>query len=232
MILYNASTSNGLRNFTRFLTNTNTTTYSNADLDASLNTYYHYFVNEILGAMDSWDFQGEIATADLVASQQEYVLPTDILKIKRVEISYDGTNWYMAEPFDINMRGRATDTTSIAADFSKSKPYFDAYDNSVFLYPIPDTAVTAGLKVWYEKEPTELSSATSEPSFLEAYHKGLAFGAAKDFFYKYGKYNDANAMDNELSRHINRAKDFYNRKVQDQPYIITPLYVDYDYGQE
>jgi hypothetical protein len=219
-ILYNASTSNGIANQARFLTNTNTTTYTAADLYASINTYYHYFVNEILEAMDGWDFQGEIATTDLVASQQEYVFPTDILKVKRVEITYDGTNWYNAEPFDINMRAKATDTTSITNDFSTNKPYFDCFENSMFLYPIPDAAVTSGLKIWYEKEATELSGATDEPVFAEAYHKGLSYGAAKDWFQKYSEvpanFKKAQTMSAEMQNSINRMKVFYNRKTQDE----------------
>lgn len=227
-MLYNASTSNGIANFARFLTNTNTTTFSAADLYASVNTYYHFFVNEILEAMDGWDFKGEIATANLVSAHQEYVFPTDILKIKRVEITYDGTNWYNASPFDINMRSTATDTTSVASDFEKSSPYFDAYDNSMFLYPIPDANVTNGLKIWYEKEATELSSATDEPVIAEAYHKGLSYGAAKDYFQKYGK-TEANVMEAELQKYISRMKVFYNRKTQDDIYKVETSFVDYEY---
>lgn len=233
MILYNASTSAGLRNQTRFLTNTDTTTYSNADLDASINTYYHLFVNEILEAMDGWDFQGEIATTNLVANQQEYVFPTDILKIKRVEITYDGTNWYNAQPFDINMRGTATDTTSIASDFDKSSPFFDAFENSLFLYPIPDAARTAALKIWYEDEVAELSNATDEPDFAEAYHKGLCYGAAKDWFQKYAEVpaniKKAQMMENEMQAYITRMKVFYNRKTQDDVYAVETGYVEWEY---
>ena len=220
MILFNASTSSGIANQARFLTNTNTTTYTAADLYASINTYYHFLVNEILEAMDGWDFKGEVATTSLVASQQEYVFPTDILKIKRVEITYDGTNWYVANNFDINMRAKATDTTSITSDFSTSKPFFDAYDNSMFLYPIPTAAVSAGLKIWYEKEATELSAAGDEPVFAEAYHKGLSFGAAKDWFQKYSEIpanlKKAQTMGGELQNYITRMKVFYNRKTQDE----------------
>jgi hypothetical protein len=233
MILYNASTSAGLRNFTRFLTNTNTTTYSNADLDAALNTYYHQFTNDILESMDDWDFQGEVATASLVASQQEYIFPTDLLKIKRVEVSYDGTNWYVAKPFDISERSEPLDTTSVATDFSTTDPYYDAHDISLFLYPIPSSNVSGGLKIWYEKEATELTAVTNEPVFAEAYHKGLAYGAAKDYFEKYmevaGNANKAVQMEKNLEVVRQRMKDFYARRNQDRDYVMLPAFEDYDY---
>ena len=233
MILYNGSTGAGIANQARFLTNTNTTTYPASDLYPIINTYYHFFVNEILEAMDGWDFQAEIATTDLVANQQEYTFPSDILKIKRVEISYDGTNWYVAQSMDINMRGTATNTSLIASDFNKNEPYYDAMEDSLFLYPIPDVAVTAGLKIWYENEATELSGATDQPVFAEAYHKGLAYGAAKDYFQKYaeidGNLVKARTMQEEMNAYVSRMKVFYNRKVQDEIYAVEPGFVDYEY---
>jgi hypothetical protein len=236
MILYNSSLSDGLRNFTRFLTNTNTTTYTNADLDASLNSYYDMLAGEILDSMDEWDFQGEYATTDLVASQQEYSLPSDILKIKRVEISYDGTNWYPAAPMDINERNGALDSTSVASDFSTSAPYFDLMDNSLFLYPIPTAASTAGLKIWYEKNVTHLSAATDEPNIAKPFHKALAYGAAIDWLDKYAEVgtnqNKSQLYEAKLEKMISRMKNFYRKHNQDRKYTIEPNYVDYGYGNE
>jgi hypothetical protein len=183
--------------------------------------------------MDGWDFQGETATTNLVANQQEYSLPSDILKIKRMEITYDGTNWYNVMPFDVNMRGASTDTTSIARDFNKNEPLFDLMEDSVFLYPIPDTAVVGGLKIWYENIATELSSATDEPVFADAYHKGLAYGAAKDYFQKYaeieGNVSKAKLMEQEMNAYISRMKIFYNKKTQDDIYSVETGFVDYGY---
>lgn len=236
MILYNASTSAGLRNFTRFLTNTNTTTYTDADLDASLNMYYHMFVNEALQAMDDWDFQLDSATADLVANQQEYVFPSTILKIKRIEVSYDGTTWYKVTPMDINERGKATSTTDIRNDFTVENPYADIMDNSIFLYPIPTANVTGGIKIWYAKEATELSAATDEPNLPEAYHKGLCYGAAMDYFDKYleveGNNTKRSRMNASLEDTLDKLRNFFNTKNMDRDYVLQPAHegVDSEYG--
>ncbi|MEB3330854.1 MAG: hypothetical protein VKQ33_16655, partial [Candidatus Sericytochromatia bacterium] len=120
---------------------------------------------EILSAIDGWDFKAETATTNLVASQQEYVLPADILKIKRVEVTYDGTNWAKANFFDINEKTGSTSTTDIANEFNTNEPYVDLMDDSLMIYPIPSSNVTAGLKIWYEKEQDELTAATDEPAF-------------------------------------------------------------------
>ncbi len=236
MQLYNASVSSGLRNFTRFITDTDTTTFTNSDLDASLNMYYDLFVSEIIDAMDEWDFSAEIATTDLVANQQEYTFPTDILKIKRVEVTYDGSNWKKAEPMDVNEVGTATDATTVGGHFTQSEPYFDLMDTGMMLYPIPSSAVTGGLKIWYEKLAAQLSSDTDEPSIARPFHKGLCYGAAKDYFEKYidvgSNSTKAQTAGNNLETIIQRAKVFYRKKNQDRQYVIGGYDPDYDYGTE
>lgn len=232
MILYNASLSSGLRNYTRFLTNTDSTTFTDADLDASLNMYYHLFVGEILAAQDDWDFQGDYATTDLVANQQEYVLPANILKIKDIEITYDGTNWYKLSKLDHSEIGTATDTLSISQEFFTTKPCGDLMDNSIFLYPIPQSNITGGLKIWFSKEVTELSNATDEPVFSEAYHKGLCYGAAKDYFEKYlditSNAGKRDRMEMNMQELIVKMKEFYNTKDQDREYVVSSYDSDFD----
>ena len=234
MILYNASTSEGLINFTHYITNTDSGTYSDADLTAALNMYYSFVVNEVLDSMDGWDFQGEVATTTLVANQQEYVFPTDLVKFKRCEISYDGVNWYRVETFDINERGRATDSKSISEDFDQSQPFMDLDDGSLFLYPIPTQTVSAGLKIWYEKEITPLANDTDEPTFSRAYHKILCFGAAKDYFMQNIEIEGFEAkikiVNSDFDKMLERMKNYYNKKTQDNHYELSPGYVEYDYG--
>jgi len=203
----------------RYFTRTTVVNYSDADLKSNINNYLHYFVNEILESMDDWGFGETNTSQDLVASQQPYTFPSGILKVKRVEISYDGTNWKEAQPFDINMRNGANDTTTISQDFSQSLPFYDAFGTILNLYPIPDIAVTNGLKIWYEKEATELSASSDEPTFAEAYHKALAYGAAKDYFQKRKKFKEAQTMDSEMNNLLGRMKVFYNRRIPDENFV-------------
>jgi len=235
MVLSNASLYTGIREFARRFSNSNTTNYPNAQLDASVNAYYDSFVSEVLKSMDDWDFQGEIATSSLVANQQEMVFPSDILKIKRVEVTYDGTNWYTATKFDISERSSANDTTSIARDFDVSKPYVELHDNSVFLYPIPTVSVTGGIKIWYEKLPTFLSAVTDEPTFSRPFHVGLAYGAAKDFLEQYpSKENSPRLVSatNNVTVVLGRMKEFYQKKDQDRDYVVSASYVEWGYGND
>lgn len=232
MNLYSPSTSLGLRNFTRYITNTNTATFPNADLDASLNMYYQLFVTEILQAMDGWDFGAEIATADTVAGQQEYTFPTTILKIKRIETTYDGINWVKVNSLDISEMSQAVSST----EFNTNSPFFDLMDNSLFLFPTPTSSIAGALKIWYEKEVTALTSDTDSPLIPEAFQKGLCYGAAKDYLEKYADTDESqrkwqtkwNIMKTNFDEILQRMKDFYSTREQDKEYFVLPADQGYD----
>jgi hypothetical protein len=189
--------------------------------------------------MDDWDFQGEVATTSLVANQQEYVFPTDILKIKRIEITYDGSTWVEARPEDINER--EYDSGSVARindNYDQGEPKYDLMDNSLFIKPVPTTAVTSGLKIWYEKLVTQLSADTDEPVIPRPFHKGLTYGAAKDYFEKNlekeGMTSKLNNANQNLETIISRMKAFYRKKDQDRQYNVENYDTsnNFDYGNE
>src|SRR3990167_5167830 len=123
---------NTLRGFARFITDTDSSSFTDAQIDGLLNHYYHFLINEIIASMDQWDVQGQIATTDLVVDQEEYPFPSYALKIKRIEITYDGTNWYEVRFIDYNERSKPFDTTSISNDFDKTSPYAEIFANSIF----------------------------------------------------------------------------------------------------
>lgn len=233
MILYNASTSLGLRNKTRFLTRTDDVTYTDADLDANLNNWLSIMTTEILSAIDGWDFKAETATAALVAGQQEYTLPTDILKIKRIEVTYDGTNWRKANFFDINERDTQSDATTVANEYNTNEPYVDLMDESVMLYPVPTANQTTGIKIWYEKDQEVLAAATDEPAMAKPFQLGLCYGAAKDYFEsrpeKAGFSDRASLAERNLNKTISSMKTFYNTRNQDRDFTFTAGFQDYDY---
>lgn len=227
MILYGGNS--GLIDDVYFLTAQNSANFNSAIVMTNINHYYDMFVNEILDAQDDWDFEGQIATANIVANQQDYAFPTDILKAKRLEISYDGTNWYAAQPMDENdYRLRSIGLSADVNDyFDETCPYFAAHDNSLYLYPVPDTAVTSGLKLWYSDQVVPLSAATMSPVFQKAYHRGLSYGVAKDWFQKIGDQQKSVEMNAEMEKIIARMKNFYSNRFQDREYRLKPLIENY-----
>jgi hypothetical protein len=152
------------------------------------------------------------------------------MTIVRVEVTYDGTNWSRAVPFDIRMREKATDTTSIGNDFSTSNPFYDLEGNSIYLYPIPTSNITNGLRVWTTREATNLSLTTDEPNIVEPYQHFLSIGAALAYLVANPNPERTTSIaqlraDLELLRQ--KIRSFYGFRQQDMTYRLTPKYENY-----
>lgn len=191
MVLNNVSLSTGLTQDTFFLLNGQTTAeYPTLDLNRNLNAWYRRCVSWILQSVDGWEFNDGTATANLVASQQAYTFNqgsssfnvTDVLKISRVEVTYDGTNWYKASPMQLNDFNLAkSQASNISGTFSTTSPYYDIHHNTIDLYPVPTANVTAGLKIYYDLDITDLAAAGDTPIIPAEFHRILSLGAAFDW---------------------------------------------------
>jgi len=215
----NTATSQGILQDIDYLCNTNTASYTVENKTRNANLWHNRMVVEILDSMDEWDFQGEIATSDLVASQQEYTFPTDILKIKRIEVDYDGNGVFnRANPMDINSIDKTVATSAeINGRWAETSPEYGTFDDSFFLYPVPDTNRTDGLKIWYTKEvlpfsafvgsATFIAGNTAEPVFEDAFHRTISLGASLDYGVKHSSSDLIRFCKDELYGPSIRGKD-------------------------
>lgn len=181
----------------RALVNADTVSYPDANLLIDINIWYQKVISMILESMDEQDFDDmrktdyPIKTTSMVAGQRDYSIPVSekVLKIKRVDLSYDGTHYYKANPLDdgeVNY-GWGNDT-DIDVNFSQYQPRYDVKYNSIFIYPL---GVSGGIvRVEWERNVTPFTSAdyttvltdsTVVPGFDDPFHPMLAAGPAWEF---------------------------------------------------
>lgn len=221
------------------LTDSNAGNYPNAQMLVDINSWYQRIVNVILRSQDDWDFDDAnaqnypILTSDLVANQQDYPLPVGCLKVKRLELSYDGVTPYKAEPIDVNFISKGTSPTLIQQWANANRPYYDLLSNSIFLYPVPiaNTSGNTGMKLWVAREITEftsgdLSTGTAAPGFDPNFHMVLAYGVAHDRAIAKGLANKADIKE-ELSELLQELSTYYGNKDEDMTWSIEPAYKDY-----
>jgi hypothetical protein len=129
----------------------------------------------------------------MVAGQRDYTMPVSekVLKIKRVDITYDGTNWYRASLFDDGVfpYGMGNDT-SVDTNFIKQAPQYDVKYNSLFIYPLAaasDVAAGAAIRIEWDRQIQVFTSSdyTTDPNdstvvlgFDDPFHPIVAWGAA------------------------------------------------------
>jgi len=208
----------------RFLTNTTSTDYSDTNLNRSLNDYYHQLFVLIMKTMGEWEVNGDYATTNLVASQDEYPLDSTYLTLKRVEINTTGNtnSWTIAPIIDLKEIKTAISNTE-----SRVYPCIELFDNSIFVRPTPDTNVTAGLKIWFTKEFTELSGSTDEPITPEFTHLYLIHGAGLDWAVSKGMNDKATTFSQLLLGDVKQIQDYYSRRNLDRPFKLNRAYTSY-----
>jgi len=188
-----------------------TTQYSDTNLDAALNDYYHKALGVAFQTCGEWEVSGEISTTDLVASQQEYVLPTNIISLYKVEANFTGNtgDWVNLPIANMTSLGSplSNDTTNTSSTFCR------VFDNSLFMqYPV-GTSVTSGLKVHFIEDITELSAAGDEPDFPEFLVTYLTNGSCRHYKTRIADNDGFNRFDKLLARDSYNIEKYYSNRL-------------------
>lgn len=173
----------------RLVTDDGTSTaYSTTDLTYSINRALEKVTSLIREAQGRWQFDDSndtdfpIATTALVASQQDYALDgTSHFRIERVELKSTSGNWSKLIPFDqIDVYNQPI---SGLLTTPGNPAYYDKIGNSLFLYPAPNYAQAASLKLYFERGPAYFltTDTIKTPGFNPLYHRYLSLVAAHDY---------------------------------------------------
>lgn len=207
------------------------------DFTRFINNRYYLAQSIILESQSEWDFDDNnksdypIITRGLVANQQDYPLPISdekLLKVKRLEITYDGTSWNKAWPIDLKEVNSETSSSNSDTRFSLTHPRYDIQFGSIFLYPIPDTTVASALKMWISREVDvfTVSDTTKEPGFAKLFHNYLSVGASYDWAL-FKNLPTRNALKDKLDDIEIRMRKFFSSQQQDRRVGFTLLEEDY-----
>ena len=245
---YNQSASGqGICQHTDYLAGTSVSTYPQADKDRSANIWLDTLIDEAIDAMDDFDVNSEIATNDLSATVQETPFPSDLLKIKRLEIDYNGDGSFTpCTPIDVNQYPdiAIATTAQVNAQFSQSNPYYGLFDDSAFMFPVPDADVTAGVKIWYSKDVTQMTATaagnTATPNLPRQYHVGVSYGQTLDYARKVNNEDLVREMEralygSTLTRKgkqgglITKLRDFYSSRASDKINRLKSKYFGENY---
>jgi hypothetical protein len=172
--------------YARILTNTDSTTFSDADALTLLNMAYGQRVLDILKVSVDKNASIQEAYADIVSAEGldpgdngyngEYAFPTNLLKPVRAEIKLKD-KFVKAVIYDIN----ENDLSEIddLDSFSEDEPYVRFERNSYYIRPLPTEDVSDGFYIWYEKRQESLTALSETPDFEQNLHDILAYDIAE-----------------------------------------------------
>lgn len=160
-------------------------------------------------------------TTTLIAGQGDYTLPTDMLRIERVEIRDSAGNYKRIKPFD---QRDIQDGYDEFEETDGEPKYYDLVANTIVLKPAPsaDSVTTdKGLKVHIIREIDlfTTSDTTQEPGFSEPFHRIVSYGASYDYLLSRGDIDKANAIRQELEMLMKEFTDFTSDSQEEHPNI-------------
>lgn len=171
----------------RRITNTSTSTLTDARLLEIVNEAYLYIQREL--AQNEIEVFGAIAKTDLVSGQSNYQLPDDLLAVLRIEINYDDpsdeTRWVKMTESDL--ANLPYEWYSLINSQPKSKPLYDLFSNSIWTFPKAKEDSLLGLRLWYIYKLEDFTSTSDTlPKVIEKYWDVLANTASWIYFEEIG----------------------------------------------
>jgi len=217
--------------------NDDTTAYPLLDKTRNVNRWYDRAVSLIMQADGNWEWDDvnqtdlPVATTALVANQQDYGLDAAVqYKLLRVEIlDNNGDSHQLNQISQTDKRG--TSLTEYKSTAGTPQEY-DLVGNSIFLYPKPSYAKTAGLKLHFQRGASyfESTDTTKEPGFNRMFHRILTFGPAYDYALANGFQNKINLYRDEIAQLERGIITFYSGRNRDAKIQLRLRKEDYGQG--
>lgn len=225
------------------LTGASTTAYPVANRVINANLWMGKIVSMILQSQDEADHDDAnygdypILTTALTTNRDYAIgVSEEVLSIKRLDVTYNGSSYNEALPIDSAEigfgLGNDTDTDS---NFDKTNPRYDFKYGSIFLYPKASTADVASggqlLVEWsrnnYTITAADWNTGTLKPGFDANFHGMLAYGVALDFAVA-NQIPTKDDIASVLQDYEVRLKKQYGRKQRDRQYTLEADYINYN----
>lgn len=241
----------------RMLTKSDLASYPDADLLVDINIWYQKVVSMIFEAQDSTDFDDARATnypvvsTPMIANQRDYPVPVSerMLKMKRVDMAFNGVDWYRATPMDTGAypagigftQGDPSDP-ALDQNFLRIQPFYDYAYNSLWVYPMPTAEdVSNGGIIRCEWQRNVIPFTTSDYTsvltdstvilgFDAPFHPIVAWGAGFEFA-SANNLPQLPLLTQQVGEWEARIRTAYGRKNLDERLVIGADMVTNDYGQ-
>ena len=227
----------------RTLSGKDSVTLTDAELLLLANKYYLQVVRERVSLNE--DLYAEISSADLKADQREYILPQDntdndpgygggLIKLQRVEITYDATNWYPASPISLQeLTGPTITDADLNEQATQTAPRYWFKDRSVWIAPVPASsdsvaADNAGLRIYWIKRPYEMTTTADIPDIPKDFLGVLAEGILYDVYRRSSRTADARDARENWILGLAKMKEYEQAPDPEQPFIMKPHKKYYD----
>ena len=214
------------------------------------NTYYVILAGYTVNSFEISSTLGGSAINTTGSQSGTHSLTRQInpFRVQRVEFSFDsGASWYRANPLHIDQIGDPTDATDISANFPVGStqtgntgdgqvnfnivtPFYELRSNALWLYPIPSSISTNGIKIWFDRAAIEFvpTDTLKQPPIDADFHEILHLGPAYDYAV-IKNLPQAAGLKGRLDERMQEFALRYGSKDQDIHMVVGSIYSD-QYG--
>lgn len=166
-------------------------------------------------------------TANSVADQAEYTLPTNLLIFKSVsfkgtgQVSYVQLRGMSFNEFQKHIDSWDGDTTQTGTPV-----VYTIYAGNLILYPIPETSISSAIKIYYTRKPTDVDSSDDTPDLPLLYHETLVKYCLQQAYEMDEDWEASTSKSTEVAADLSLLKGRDDWKQQDTYPTITVLTED------
>lgn len=212
-----------------------------------INEVIYDITTEIIAHDDNFEWDDPyktdypIATTPLIANQRDYQFDNiSFLNLKRVDITWDGTNWYRATPFDSGAyKDGFGNDEKVDGNFNKTEPKYDPKGFGFWLYPratADELAAGAKARIEYQRAYDEFvyTDTIKNPPIDRPFHDLIAVGAAiknpsitPDQYQKLTLIFGQKMPNGEWTGGMASLLRHYGRRNEDDQLVFNPQIQDY-----
>jgi len=110
----------------------------------------------------------------------EYTFPIDLIKPERIDVSFDGTNFYTCDEYDIKENLCIEHSTSdIQSKFITSHPKVRYEHDSYFIRPLFTSDITDAIRIYYDMRQADMALSSDSPATIQDCHMAYPYRMAE-----------------------------------------------------
>ncbi len=211
----------GLKQEIYALAGINSSSFNQSDLNRIINKYYKQAQSAIRALSE--DFFGDIETTDLVLNTggtypNEYPLPNDYEKVIAIRVAFNPAVPSAPTETEFVQLDIVPQSAMTTPSSSIDNPTAVIFDNSFFLYPIPDATtmtlpVTKGVRAYVIYRQPDLSADSDTPNIFSDYHDVITWGALQDIATMLGNSSLYNRAVMNFNKRMAEMKEYASSRV-------------------
>lgn len=145
-----------------------------SELNQYINSSYQELYDLLVASFE--DYYTAAPTSFTISSGNTYTLPADFYKLRGVDSSIDGVNYYTMQPFDFANRNNFNNTVGVLNSYQFQNQYRIVGDK---IYITPEDNAAGSYRIWYVPRATTLSTDSSTLDGINGWEEYVVVDAAR-----------------------------------------------------